>query len=78
VGQPNRRNIVVPVINCLAHAAQITGGSTANNIPVARFATYFLTQPVGDDGTNYVYGEFSGVATQNNGVRILDQVQLYR
>jgi Flp pilus assembly protein TadG len=78
VGVPNRRDIVVPVINCLAHAAQITGGATANNIPVARFGKYFITQPVGDDGTNFVYGEFSGVATQNDGVRILDQVQLYR
>jgi Putative Flp pilus-assembly TadE/G-like len=82
VATPDRRNIVVAVINCLAHAAQITGGSTANNIPVAAFAKYFVTRPVGDgsDGTNnnYVYGEFTGFATRSDGVVVIDQVQLYR
>jgi Flp pilus assembly protein TadG len=82
VASPDRRNIVVAVINCLAHSAQMTGGSTANNIPVAAFAKYFVTRPVGDgsDGTNnnYVYGEFTGFATRSDGVVILDQVQLYR
>jgi Flp pilus assembly protein TadG len=78
VASPDRRNIVVAVINCLAHSAQITGGSTANNIPVAAFAKYFITRPVGDDGTNNVYGEFTGFATRSDGVVILDQVQLYR
>src|SRR5262249_4456616 len=78
VGLPNRRNIVVPVINCLAQAALLTGGSTANNVPVAEFGKFFITQPVGDDGTNFVYGEFTGIATRRDGIRILDQVQLYR
>jgi Flp pilus assembly protein TadG len=78
VSTPDRRNIVVAVINCLAHSAQMTGGSTAQNIPVAAFAKYFMTQPVGDDGTNYVYGEFTGYATAKDGIKILDQVQLNR
>jgi hypothetical protein len=78
VATPDRRNIVVAVINCLAHSAQMTGGSTATNIPVAAFAKYFITRPVGDDGTNYVYGEFTGFATQADGVLVIDQVQLYR
>jgi Flp pilus assembly protein TadG len=78
VSTPDRRNIVVAVINCLAHSAQMTSGSTANNIPVAAFAKYFLTQPVGDDSTNYVYGEFTGYATKKDGIVILDQVQLSR
>jgi Flp pilus assembly protein TadG len=78
VATPDRRNIVVAVINCRAHSAQMTGGSTANNIPVAAFAKYFVTRPVGDDGTNDVYGEFTGFATRADGVVILDQVQLYR
>jgi Flp pilus assembly protein TadG len=80
VATPDRRNIVVAVINCLAHP--LPSGSTANNIPVAAFAKYFVTRPVGDrsDGTNnnFVYGEFTGFATRSDGVVILDQVQLYR
>jgi Flp pilus assembly protein TadG len=80
VATPDRRNIVVAVVNCLAHP--LPNGSTANNIPVAAFAKYFVTRPVGDrsDGTNnnYVYGEFTGFATRSDGVVILDQVQLYR
>jgi Flp pilus assembly protein TadG len=84
VATPDRRNIVVAVINCLAQTAagKMGGGSTANNVPVAAFAKYFITRPVGDrsDGTNnsYVYGEFTGFATRKDGIVILDQVQLYR
>jgi Flp pilus assembly protein TadG len=80
VATPDRRNIVVAVINCLAHP--LPSGSTANNIPVAAFAKFFMSRPVGDrsDGTNnnYVYGELTGFATRSDGVIILDQVQLYR
>jgi Flp pilus assembly protein TadG len=80
VSTPDRRNIVVAVINCLANP--LPNGATANNIPVAAFAKFFVSRPVGDgsDGTNnnYVYGEFTGFATRSDGVIILDQVQLYR
>ena len=84
VSTPDRRNIVVAVINCLAQTAagKMGGGSTANNVPAAAFAKYFITRPVGDgsDGTNnnYVYGEFTGFATKKDGIVMLDQVQLYR
>jgi hypothetical protein len=84
VAMPDRRNIVVAVINCLAQTAagKMGGGSTANNVPVAAFAKFFITRPVGDgsDGSNnnYVYGEFTGYATKKDGIVILDQVQLYR
>ena len=80
VAMPDRRNIVVAVVNCLAQTAagKMGGGSTANNVPAAAFAKYFITQPVGDDGTNNVYGEFTGYATKKDGIVMLDQVQLYR
>jgi Flp pilus assembly protein TadG len=78
VATPDRRNIVVAVINCLAQSGLMGGGATANNVPTAGFAKYFITQPVGDDGTQYLYGEFTGFATQIDGITILDQVQLYR
>jgi hypothetical protein len=85
VATPDRRNIVVAVINCLAQTAagKMGGGSTANNVPAAAFAKFFITRPVGNgsDGTNsqtIVYGEFTGYATKKDGIVILDQVQLYR
>ena len=54
----------------------IGNGSNANNIPVAGFGKFFLTQPVGIDGTNYVYGEMSGLIGISDEVKILNQVQL--
>jgi len=80
VSTPDRRNIVVAVINCLAQSGAIGNGATANNVPVSAFAKFFMTQPVGYDGanSNSIYGEFTGFATRSDGVIILDQVQLYR
>jgi Flp pilus assembly protein TadG len=78
-GVANRRIIHAAVINCLAHSALITGGSTANNIPVADFGKFFMTQPVdatGNDGI--LYGEMSGLVGSLDQVRIMNQVQLYR
>ena len=77
-GGPDRRVIPAAVINCLAQSAAIGNGSNANNIPVAGFGKFFLTQPVGIDGTNYVYGEMSGLIGISDEVKILNQVQLYR
>jgi Flp pilus assembly protein TadG len=74
VATPDRRNIIVAGINCLAHAAQITSGNTANNIPVAGFIKYFLTEPA----TKYLFGEFTGFATASDGIVVEDQIQLYR
>jgi Flp pilus assembly protein TadG len=79
-GGDDRRLIFAAIINCSAQTAAglITGGSTANNIPVAGFGKFFMTQPVGIDGTNYIYGEMSGLVGINDNVKILNQVQLYR
>jgi hypothetical protein len=78
-GGRDRRIIFVAIINCLAQSALITGGQTANNVPVAEFGKYFITQPVNADGTNsYLYGEMTGLVGPGDNVRILNQVQLYR
>jgi hypothetical protein len=76
--QTDRRLIFSAVINCLANSGLITPGGTANNIPVAGFAKVFMTQPVGADGTSYIYGEMSGLVGSLDNVKILNQVQLYR
>jgi Flp pilus assembly protein TadG len=79
-GGKDRRLIFAAIINCSAQTAagKITGGATADNIPVAGFGKFFLSQPVGADGTNYIYGEMSGLVGINDEVKILNQVQLYR
>jgi hypothetical protein len=82
-GATDRRVIFAAVVNCLAQSSLITGGSTANNIPVAGFAKFFMTQPVGADSTpnsSTVYGEMTGLVTSLDNVKIenLNQVQLYR
>jgi hypothetical protein len=80
-GGLDRRNIIVPVVNCLAPAelGNITGGSTANNVPVAAFGKFFLTQPVEALGsTAGLYGEMSGAVNNNDNVTIYNMVQLYR
>jgi Flp pilus assembly protein TadG len=78
-GGKDRRIIFAAVINCLAQSALITGGQTANNVPVADFGKFFMTQPVNADGTNsFLYGEMTGLVGLGDNVRILNQVQLYR
>jgi Flp pilus assembly protein TadG len=78
-GTKDRRILFVAVINCLAQANLITGGNTAQNIPVAAFAKFFMTQPVGVESSSskYLYGEMTGFVTLND-TTILNQVQLYR
>jgi Flp pilus assembly protein TadG len=77
--QTDRRLIFAAVINCLANGP-FGGGQTANNVPVAGFAKFFMTQPVGVDPNtpNAVIGEMSGLVGLNDDVKILNQVQLYR
>jgi hypothetical protein len=78
-GGRDRRIIFAAIINCLAQSALITGGQTANNVPVADFGKFFMSQPVNADGTNsFLYGEMSGLVSSLDNVRILRQVQLYR
>lgn len=78
-GVANRRMIYAAVINCLAHSDLITGGSTANNIPVADFGKFFMTQPVNATGNDGIlYGEMSSLVSSLDQVRIMNQVQLYR
>jgi Flp pilus assembly protein TadG len=82
-GGNDRRTIPVAVINCLAQSGLISGGSTANNIPVAGFGKFFLTIPTGiatdpKIDSNSVYGEMTGLIGINDDVKILNQVQLYR
>jgi Flp pilus assembly protein TadG len=81
-GGPDRRVIPAAVINCLAQSNLIGGGANANNIPVAGFGKFFMTQPVGlgDPQVNptSIYGEMSGLIGISDDVKILNQVQLYR
>jgi hypothetical protein len=79
-GGKDRRIIMAAIINCLAQSALITGGQTANNVPVAAFGKFFMTQPVGAVGppnNNSLFGEMTGFVTLND-TTILNQVQLYR
>jgi hypothetical protein len=77
-GGLDRRNIIVPIINCLAQTelGNITGGNTAN-VPVAAFGKFFLTQPFSVDGL-YLYGEMTGLTRTKDNVVIYNQVELYR
>jgi Flp pilus assembly protein TadG len=81
-GGPDRRVIAAAVINCLAQSSLIGGGQNANNIPVAGFGKFFMTQPVGITDpkvdSNSLYGEMAGLIGINDDVKILNQVQLYR
>ncbi len=74
------RIVHVAVINCNAQTGlgNITGGNSGNAVPVAGFAKYFLTQPYNSDNTSYLYGEMTGLVSSLDGVRIFNQVQLYR
>jgi Flp pilus assembly protein TadG len=74
------RIVNVAVINCDAQTAlgNIRGGNSGPPTPVAAFARLFLTQPYNSDGTQYLYGELTGLLNSLNANRIFNQVQLYR
>jgi hypothetical protein len=75
-GGGDRRVIYAAIINCEANNALMNqGGQTANNIPVAGFGKFFLTQPV--DSTNQtLYGEMTGAVGLDKNAK--NNVQLYR
>jgi hypothetical protein len=79
-GGLDRRNIIVPFINCLAQTelGNLTGGNTAQNVPVAAFAKYFITQPYTALNDGNLYGEVTGPLTNRDGVTIYPLAQLYR
>jgi hypothetical protein len=66
----------VPIINCLAQAGSISGGSNSQ-VPAAGFGKFFMTQPWSAEST-YLYGEMTGLVSSGDNVTILNQVQLYR
>lgn len=79
-GGIDRRNIIVPIINCLAQTAlgNITGGNTDPNVPVAAFGKFFLTQPYSELSDGNLYGEMTGTVNSLDNVQIFNLVQLYR
>jgi hypothetical protein len=75
-GGADRRNTIVPIINCLAQAGNISGGSNSQ-VPAAAFGKFFVTQPWSAE-QSYLYGEMTGLVSSGDHVTILNQVQLYR
>ena len=77
---------LMAVINCEANRAAITGGATANNIPTAGFATFFMHEAVpttGPSSNRNLVGEMIGFANLvgggvSNRPPIFNNVQLYR
>jgi hypothetical protein len=74
-GGGDRRVIYAAIINCGANAALITGGQTADNIPVAGFGKFFMTEPA-DSGAQTLYGEMTGAVGLDKNAK--NNVQLYR
>jgi hypothetical protein len=75
--QPDRRLIFAAIANCIAQPI----GSGSTKVNAAAFGQFFLTEPVGTQGS--VYAELvnivkPGAGSGSNGVRITDNVQLYR
>ena len=61
-GGVDRRNLVVPIINCLAQTAlgNITGAGPSSKTPVAAFGKFFMTQPYTALKDGNLYGEITG------------------
>ena len=79
-GGVDRRNLIVPIINCLAQSAlgNITDGGASSKTPVAAFAKLFMTQPYSALKDGNLYGEMTGAPGPNDNVKIFHLVQLYR
>jgi hypothetical protein len=79
-GGVDRRNLIVPIINCLAQTAlgNITDGAISSRTPVAAFAKFFMTQPYSALKDGNLYGEITGAPGPNDNVKIFHLVQLYR
>jgi hypothetical protein len=79
-GGLDRRDIIVPIINCEAQTAlgNITNGAQSTNVPVAAFGKFFLTQPWAALGGNSLYGELTGTVGSGDNITIYNLVELYR
>ncbi len=79
-GGVDRRNLVVPIINCLAQTAlgNITGAGASSKTPVAAFGKFFMTQPYSALKDGNLYGEITGSVGPADNVKIFNLVQLYR
>jgi hypothetical protein len=79
-GGVDRRNLIAPIINCLAQAAlgNIAGGGMSATTPVAAFAKFFMTQPYSALKDGNLYGEITGLVGPADNVKIFNLVQLYR
>ena len=75
-----RRNLIVPIINCLAQTAlgNIGAAGATAATPVAAFGKFFLTQPYSALKDGNLYGEITGLAGPTDNVKIFNLVQLYR
>ena len=79
-GGIDRRNLIAPIINCLAQTAlgNIAGAGASSETPVAAFGKFFMTQPYSALSDGYLYGEITGLVSSADKVKIFNLVQLYR
>jgi hypothetical protein len=79
-GGVDRRNLIVPIINCLAQTAlgNIAGAGVSSETPVAAFGKFFMTQPYSALNDGNLYGEITGTPVPADNVKIFHLVQLYR
>jgi Putative Flp pilus-assembly TadE/G-like len=79
-GEIDRRNLIVPIINCLAQSAlgNIAEAGPSSKTPVAAFGKFFLTQPYTALKDGNLYGEITGAAGPADNIKIFNLVQLYR
>ncbi|HEY6732805.1 MAG TPA: Tad domain-containing protein [Roseiarcus sp.] len=79
-GGIDRRNLIVPIVNCLAQTAlgAITGAGASSKTPVAAFGKFFMTQPYTALKDGNLYGEITGTPVPADNVKIFHLVQLYR
>jgi Flp pilus assembly protein TadG len=79
-GGVDRRNLIVPIINCLAQTAlgNITDAGASSKTPVAAFGKFFMTQPYTALKDGNLYGEITGAPGPTDNVKIFHLVQLYR
>jgi hypothetical protein len=79
-GGVDRRNLIVPIINCLAQTAlgNITDAGASSKTPMAAFGKFFMTQPYTALKDGNLYGEITGTPVPTDNVKIFHLVQLYR
>jgi Flp pilus assembly protein TadG len=79
-GGVDRRNLIVPIINCLAQTAlgNVTDAGASSKTPVAAFGKFFMTQPYTALKDGNLYGEITGTPVPADNAKIFHLVQLYR